>query len=117
LSKGALRNSSVMVGTASTFLRKIRRAAPDVYERFSEARSKIGTSGEARAVEKAYYSNHRDTDFSRDVLVKSAEKLFVVPVPDSVRSALSAKRTVHQAVPERIAASAARDYHPAQVGM
>lgn len=84
---GALANSLVMVGTPSTFLRKIRRAAPDVWERFSLAAERIGTPSERRAVQAAYYSQHPYTDFSRDVLEKSAEKLLVVPVPVTLETA------------------------------
>ncbi len=85
---GALVNSSVMVGTPSTFLRKIRRAAPDIYERFSLAAERIGTASEQRAVRAAYYSQYAYTDFSRDVLEKSAEKLLVAPVPATLKSAI-----------------------------
>lgn len=88
LKKGALVNSSVMVGTPSTFLRKIRRAAPDVWERFSLAAERIGTKSEHRAVRAAYYSQYAYTVFSRDVLEKSAEKLLVAPVPASLKSAV-----------------------------
>jgi mannose-1-phosphate guanylyltransferase len=118
LSKGALWNTSVMVGTASTFLRKIRRAAPDVFERFSEAASKIGTPGEGRAIEKAYYSNYRDTDFSRDVLAKSSGKLFVIPVPGPKRSAVGVKPTFRRRVPERVVTPPpALNYRLAKVGL
>lgn len=88
MNKGALSNSSVMVGTPSTFLRKIRRAAPDVWERFSFAAKQIGTADEQRAVRAAYYSQYDYTDFSRDVLEKSVDKLLVAPVPTSLKSAV-----------------------------
>ena len=77
-----------MVGTPSTFLRKIRRAAPDVWERFSLAAERIGTASEQRAVRAAYYSQYAYTDFSRDVLEKSADKLLVAPVPATLKSAV-----------------------------
>jgi mannose-1-phosphate guanylyltransferase len=101
ISRGALWNSSVMVGTASTFLRKIRRAAPSIYAKFSEAESKIGTPGEERAIQKAYYSNYTYTDFSQDVLAKSSDKLAVIPVHTSIRSAVGAKLSVSPAMPEK----------------
>jgi mannose-1-phosphate guanylyltransferase len=113
--RGALWNSPVMVGTAATFLRKIRRAVPEIYARFGEARSKIGTPGEARAIEKAFYSNYVDTDFARDVLAKSADQLAVVPVPDAKPSAVHIKRTVSRAAPERITESA-QNYMVARAG-
>jgi mannose-1-phosphate guanylyltransferase len=85
--RGALVGTSVMVGTAPAVLRLIRRAAPEIYENFSLAAERIGTPGEQRAVQAAYYSQAGYTDFSRDVLEKCAEKLLVVPVPASLRSA------------------------------
>jgi mannose-1-phosphate guanylyltransferase len=81
MKRGGLWNSSVMVGTVSTFLRKIRRAAPEIYESFIAAESKIGTPGERLTVRRIYHGNYADTDFSRDVLAKSADKLMVIPVP------------------------------------
>jgi len=84
---GALASSSVMVGTPSTFLRKISRAAPDLWDRFSLAAKRIGTASEQRAVRAAYYSQYAYTHFSRDVLEKSADKLLVAPVPASLKSA------------------------------
>ena len=81
LNRGGLWNSSVMVGTISTFLRKIRRAAPGIYERFIAAESKIGTPGEYLSMRRVYFDNLADTDFSRDVLAQSADKLAVIPVP------------------------------------
>jgi hypothetical protein len=71
----------VMVGTISTFLRKIRRAAPEIYESFIAAESKIGTPGEAFAMRRIYYGNYAASDFSPDVLAKSADHLAVIPVP------------------------------------
>ena len=88
MNNGALASSSVTVGTSATFLRKIRRAAPDVWERFSLAAERIGTPSEQRAVRAAYYSQYAYTDFSRDVLEKSADKLLVAPVPATLKSAV-----------------------------
>lgn len=99
---GALWSSAVMVGTAATFLRKIRRAAPDSYAKFGAAKSRIGTPGEERAIEKAFYSNYVDTDFARDVLAKSGEKLAVISVPESKRSAAQIKQAVPRAASEMI---------------
>ena len=78
--QGGLRHSSVMVGTIATFLRKIRRAAPEIYARFYRVKSKIGTPDETAAMRRVFYGNFADTDFSRDVLAKSADKLAVIPV-------------------------------------
>jgi mannose-1-phosphate guanylyltransferase len=116
LNMGALWNSSVMVGTASTFLRKIRLAAPGIYAKFTEAESKIGTPGEDRAIKKAYYSNYTYTDFSQDVLAKSSDKLVVIPVPASIRGVVGAKRTVSPARREKII-EPAQNYRLARVGI
>ena len=85
MNRGGLWNSSVMVGTISTFLRKISRAAPDVYAKFIAAEPKIETPGEYLSMRRIYYGNFADNDFSRDVLAKSAEKLAVIPVPAEKR--------------------------------
>ncbi len=103
ISESALVNSSVMVGTPATFLRKIRRAAPDVYERFSLAAERIGTASEQRAVKAAYYSQYAYTDFSRDVLEKSAEKLLVAPVPASLKSAVGIEPLTVALLPKAVA--------------
>ncbi len=114
-SKGALLNSSVMVGTPPTFLRKIRRAAPEIYDRFSLAAERIGTINEQRAVRTAYYSQYEYTDFSRDVLEKSAEKLMVVPVPASLKSAVGIKPSAVSRMPETVVNPAPK-FYTAQVG-
>ena len=76
-------NSSVMIGTASTFLRKIKRAVPDVYAKFAAIQSRIGTSEEEKAIRDVYYAHLSQSDFSKDVLEKSMDKLAVMPVSDS----------------------------------
>lgn len=80
MNRGGLRHSSVMVGTVSTFLRKISRASPQIFARFARARTKIGTPDEETAIRSVYHGNFSDTDFSHDVLAKSADKLAVIPV-------------------------------------
>lgn len=112
----ALVNSSVMVGTPSTFLRKIRRAAPDIYERFSHAAKRIGTESEQRAVRAAYYSQYEYTDFSRDVLEKSAEKLLVVPVPASLKTAVGIEPTTIAKVSQTNVTDFAPKFYTAQIG-
>jgi mannose-1-phosphate guanylyltransferase len=91
MNRGGLWNSSVMVGTIATFLRKIRRAAPEIYENFIAAESKLETPGEYLSMRRIYYGNFADTDFSRDVLAKSAEKLAVIPVPAEKRRGIGIK--------------------------
>lgn len=77
---GGLWNSSVMVGTISTFLRKIRRTKPEIYAAFKAAAPMFGMRDEAMAMRRIYYENHAESDFSRDVLQKSANHLAVIPV-------------------------------------
>ncbi|MEZ5345452.1 MAG: hypothetical protein R2681_07860 [Pyrinomonadaceae bacterium] len=89
--EGALIHSAVMIGTAATFLRKIRRAAPEIYERFSFAAERMGIPSEQRAVRAAFYSQYPFTDFSRDVLEKSSGKLMVVPVPAPLKNRIGLK--------------------------
>ncbi len=73
-------NSSVMIGTASTFLRKIKRAVPDIYAEFAALESKIGTSEEKKVIREVYYANFSETDFSKNVLEKSVDNLAMIPV-------------------------------------
>ena len=115
INKGALLNSSVMVGTPATFLRKISRAAPEIYERFSLAAERIGTASEQRAVRAAYYSQYSYTDFSRDVLEKIAEKLMVVPVPASLKNAVGIEPQAVAPIPETVVNSAPK-FYTAQAG-
>lgn len=106
MKRGGLWNSRVMIGTISTFLRKIRRAAPEIYESFIAAESKIGTPGEAFAMRKIYYGNYADTDFSRDVLAKSADKLAVIPVNAAIVRGVGIKLPASVAAPPIIAGTA-----------
>ncbi len=78
--RGGLWNNSVMVGTISTFLRKIRRAMPEIYAAFKTAAPQIGTPGEEMAMRRIYYENYTGSDLARDVLQKNAVQLAVVPV-------------------------------------
>ena len=115
MNQGGLLNSSVMVGTVATFLRKIRRAAPEIYEKFSLAEEKIGTPDEPKVVRAAYHSQYDYTDFSRDVLEKSAEKLMVTPVPASLRTAVGIEPPPISGKPETIM-NRSRNLYAARVG-
>jgi mannose-1-phosphate guanylyltransferase len=110
LRNGAFVNSSVIVGTPATFLRKISRYAPEIYERFTLAAERIGTISEERSVRAAYYSNYPNTDFSRDVLEKIIEKLLVVPVQASLRSAVDIEPQAVASVSETVVNSAPKFY-------
>ena len=100
MKRGGLWNSLVMVGTIATFLRKIRRAAPEIYESFIAAESKIGTPGEHLSMRRIYYGNFAETDFSRDVLAKSAARLAVIPVPRAKVRGIGIKPPVAAESPE-----------------
>ncbi|MEP7213457.1 MAG: hypothetical protein ABI791_10295 [Acidobacteriota bacterium] len=84
IEQGSLVNSPVIVGTAAAFLRSIRDAAPQEYNKLISAGTKIGTRDEEQAVRTAYYSNYEYTDFHRDILPKISEGLAVLPVPVSL---------------------------------
>lgn len=106
MKRGGLWNSSVMVGTIPTFLRKIRLAAPEIYAKFIPAESKIGTPGEYLTMTRIYYRNYTDTDFSRDVLAKSADKVKVIPVPAVKMRGIGVKPPVTITAPPNLAATA-----------
>lgn len=78
--RGGLWNSNVVVGTIPTFLRKIRRAKSHIYDAFVAAAPRIGTPAEFVAIQRVYYENSTESDFSREILPYSAEKIAVVPV-------------------------------------
>lgn len=114
MKRGGLWNSSVIVGKIWMFLGKIRRARPDIYKAFEAAEAKIGTSGEASAMRRVYYNNYTESDFSRDVLQKSADQLAVIPVAAAKVKAVGrvspkAARSLHRKTTfEAIGATAAR---------
>ncbi|MGD9630629.1 MAG: hypothetical protein AB7V18_15435 [Pyrinomonadaceae bacterium] len=78
--RGGLWNSNVVVGTIPTFLRKIRRAKPLIYDAFVAAAPRIGTSAEFAAIRRVYYENYTESDFSREILPYTTDKIAVVPV-------------------------------------
>lgn len=113
--RGGLWNSSVMVGTIWSFLRKIRRIRPDLYASFKAVAPKIDTPGEAMAIRRIYYENYTETDLLRDVLEHTVEKLAVIPaasvkVKGVGRESPIAARSRHRAVTfeHAIAAAAGR---------
>ncbi len=82
LMRGCLWNSFVMVGQVSAFLKMIRKSAAELYEQFDAVKSKLSTSEEVSAI-KTLYENLPDTNFSTEVLTKSAKDLAVIPMNDS----------------------------------
>lgn len=81
MSMGCLWNSFVMIGRVDTFLAMFKQHLPEMFRMFSAARTSFGTGMEA-AVIRAIYSWIGDTNFSSEVLEKSAEQLLVLRVGD-----------------------------------
>jgi mannose-1-phosphate guanylyltransferase len=99
LNNGCLWNSFVMVGQVSAFLKMIRKSAAELYEKFDRIKSKLHTSEEERAI-KTLYETLPETNFSTEVLVKSAEDLAVIPVTGSKWSDLGNPRRLLSALSE-----------------
>lgn len=78
---GCLWNSFVMVGRVETFLDMFRTSLPEMHRMFDAASKLFGTDQEA-AVIRSIYSWLEDTNFSSEVLEKSADKLMVMRVGD-----------------------------------
>lgn len=81
LAKGGLWNSFVMVGKVDAFLAMFVAHQPKLLGMFQAATSQFGKTKEA-AVVRAIYSWIKETNFSTDVLERSAEMLRVLRVTD-----------------------------------
>jgi mannose-1-phosphate guanylyltransferase len=79
MSNGCLWNSFVMVGRVSAFLEMFREHLPEMFRMFSAAAPTFGKSQET-AVIRSIYQWMTETNFSSEVLEKSAEKLLVMRV-------------------------------------
>ena len=79
MERGCLWNSFVMVGRVSAFLRMIRAAEPELFERFDSARQSLNTPEES-LVMGTLYSRLGEVNFSRDVLEARPENLAVLRV-------------------------------------
>lgn len=79
MTAGCLWNSFVMVGKVETFLEMFRKHLPDFYRMFTAAAKLFGTHQES-AVIRSIYSWIEETNFSSDVLERSAEELLVMRV-------------------------------------
>lgn len=99
LNNDCLWNSFVMVGRVSAFLKIIRKSASELYEKFDRIKSKLHTSEEAAAI-KTLYENVPETNFSKEVLEKSAKDLAVIPVTGSKWSDLGNPRRLLSALSE-----------------
>ena len=73
-------NTFVLVACIPSILRLVEVATPDLFRAFSRLQTVLGTGAEARAVE-SLYDAIPNTDFSREVVAKHAERLAVLPVP------------------------------------
>lgn len=76
---GCLWNSFVMVGSVSAFLKMIRRALPDLFDRFTSIESVLNTSRESQAIEELY-ARISEVNFSQSVLANRPGDLAVLPV-------------------------------------
>jgi mannose-1-phosphate guanylyltransferase len=79
MDNGCLWNSFVMVGSVSAFLKMIRRALPDLWNRFKSIEPVLNTTEESQAVQELY-SRIPDTNFSQSVLANRPGNLAVLPV-------------------------------------
>lgn len=77
LKRQAFLTVPVIIGSTSAFLRVIRATAGRTYTRFKNIEMKINTPDERQAVEKIYCQNFEKSDFSKDILAKTGEKLRV----------------------------------------
>jgi mannose-1-phosphate guanylyltransferase len=81
MSGGCLWNSFVMVGRASAFIEMFSEHLPEMFRMFSAATATFGKSQES-AVIRSIYQWIGETNFSSEVLERSAEKLLVMRVGD-----------------------------------
>jgi mannose-1-phosphate guanylyltransferase len=79
MNAGCLWNSFVMVGKVETFLAMFRKHLPEMFRMFAAASNLFGTNQES-AVIRSIYSWIEETNFSNEVLEKSAEELLVMRV-------------------------------------
>jgi len=79
MSMGCLWNSFVMVGKVSTFLDMFKTHLPEMFRMFAAASRTFGKQDEA-AVIRAIYSWIEETNFSSEVLERSASRLMVMRV-------------------------------------
>lgn len=81
LDAGCLWNSFVMVGRVATFLGMFEDHLPEMYRMFAASRETFGTAQEP-AVIRSIYTWIDETNFSTDVLERSADKLLVMRVSE-----------------------------------
>jgi mannose-1-phosphate guanylyltransferase len=76
---GCLWNSFVIVARISTVLDLLMRALPELYGSFNSVKSEIGTTSEARALERVY-AGLPNVNLSEEMLSPFSEQLTVLPV-------------------------------------
>ena len=76
LAQGCLWNTFVMIGSAGAFLKMIRKTAPVLFETFEAALPGVELEAEARKMQ-LVYDGLNASDFSRDVLALSTDRLLV----------------------------------------
>jgi mannose-1-phosphate guanylyltransferase len=81
MSAGCMWNSFVMVGKAAAFIDMFREHLPEMFRMFSAAAATFGTDREAATIRSIYAWIH-ETNFSSEVLERSADKLLVMRVGD-----------------------------------
>ena len=90
---GCLWNSFVMVGRVSAFLKIIQNSAAELYENFDRVKSMLSTSEEQTAI-RTLYESLSESNFSKEVLTKSADDLSVISVTGSKWSDLGSPHRV-----------------------
>lgn len=81
MTKGCLWNSFVMVGRVGTFLALMEKHLPSMFGTFRAASATFGTREEVHLI-RSIYEWIRETNFSSEVLERSAAELFVLRVGD-----------------------------------
>jgi mannose-1-phosphate guanylyltransferase len=85
MAAGCLWNSFVMIGKVETFLGMFRTHLPDMFRMFAASSQLFGKPQE-KAIISSIYAWINDTNFSSEVLEKSASELLVMRVGDVVWS-------------------------------
>lgn len=81
MSSGCLWNSFVMIGKVETFIDLFRKHLPELFRVFAAASTVFGTEQEM-ATMRSIYSWIDESNFSSDVLERSADRLLVMRVGD-----------------------------------
>ena len=99
LGQGCLWNTFVMVGSAQAFLEMIQNTSPAIFDAFNRVLSSADPGSEEQAM-RAVYDAIAPTDFSKDVLSLSTERLRVTTCGDVGWSDLGEPRRFISAMTE-----------------